>query len=281
MNWLRQWFEYPADPMLLAGSYDPGLVLLSFLIAVFLFPALVPETPPDLFENLLAIFLLFLKEAFYGLLFGFAMGAIFYGFEAAGSMIDNQRGVSIARLLIPQLNQQGSLSGNFLFQMSIVLFLVLNGHLLFLEAFLQSFVSLPVLQFPDAGANFFSMLGLFVDITSEVLYVSVQLAAPVMIAIFMADIILGIANRVAPQINVWELGFNIKGYVGVLLLFVSITMIGQQFEAYAIHSVSYVPRITEYLKEKPPSAPSDEEPVEEGLPAEDALPQVLSPQPQH
>ena len=35
MNWLRQWFEYPADPMLLAGSYDPGLVLLSFLIAVF------------------------------------------------------------------------------------------------------------------------------------------------------------------------------------------------------------------------------------------------------
>lgn len=35
LQWLRQWFEHPADPLLLAGSYDPSLVLLSFLIAVF------------------------------------------------------------------------------------------------------------------------------------------------------------------------------------------------------------------------------------------------------
>ena len=71
-------------------------------------------------------------------------------------------------------------------------------------------------------------------ITGEVIYIGIQMAAPVIIAIFFVDIILGIANRIAPQINVWMLGFTLKGYVGVLLLFISITMISDRIVYYSI-----------------------------------------------
>jgi type III secretory pathway component EscT len=242
------------------------MVASSLLLALYAYPALVPAAPASLGEDLPFIFVLFLKEAFYGILMGTVAGVIFHGFQSAGSMIDNQRGVSIARMLIPQLGEQGSLSGNFLFQFSIVIYLAIGGHRLFFEAFFDSYTILPVLEFPVAGPGLIPMLDLMINVTGEVLYIAVQLAAPVIIAIFLADIILGIANRVAPQINVWELGFNVKGYVGILLLFVSITMIAKQFEFYSGKSQGYIRGLVRDLAKKPPVQPEFIAPPEEGLP---------------
>ena len=95
--------------------------------------------------------MLYLKEAFYGLAIGFAVSMLLYGLEAAGAMVDNQRGASIARVLIPQLGGQGSISGSFLFQLAIVIFLTVGGHRLFFNSFFNSFVKLPVLEFPKAA----------------------------------------------------------------------------------------------------------------------------------
>lgn len=227
--WVRVLAMASVIPFLF-GRPVPRYVVVgaAMVLALFVYPALVPENPPELSDNLLALFVLYLKEAFYGLLMGMAIAIIFYAFEAAGAMVDNQRGVSIARVLIPQLGEQGSLSGSFLFQLAVVVYLSFGGHRTFFETFFESFQKLPVLEFPTAGPGMLALIDVFVRMTGEVLLISIQLAAPIIIAIFVADIILGIANRVAPQINVWELGFNVKGYVGILLLFVAIAMIGDE-----------------------------------------------------
>jgi type III secretory pathway component EscT len=82
------------------------------------------------------------------------------------------------------------------------------------------------------------------------------MSTPVIIAIFLTDLILGIANRVAPQINVWQLGFTIKGYIGTLLLFVSITMIAEQMNYYSIKSNENAAEVVKLLQGKvPPDAP--------------------------
>lgn len=266
----------------LTGKPVPRSVVVgaSMVMAVFVFPNIVPHQPPPLADDLLKLFMLYIKEVFYGISIGFAVAILFYGMESAGQMIDNQRGMSIARVLIPQLGEQGSLTGTFLFQLAIVIYLAIGGHRLFLESFFMSFQTLPVLDFPVAGPGLFPMMDLFIRISGEVLLIALQLAAPVIIAIFVADIILGVANRVAPQINVWELGFNVKGYVGILLLFVSITMIGDQIRYYAMKSNSYSNQVIQHLQGKAQVEGAEPfKPPEEGLPKPPAVtPPVISPQ---
>ncbi|MFA4873739.1 MAG: flagellar biosynthetic protein FliR [bacterium] len=247
----------------------------SMVMAAFVFPLIVPSQPPPLQDDLIMLSVLFLKEAFYGLTMGMTACVLFHAMSAVGQMIDNQRGVSIARALIPQLGEQVSISGVFLFQLSLVVYLSIGGHDAFLAAFYRSYVTLPVLGFPVTGPGLFPMCDLFMKITGEVLYISMQMAMPVIIAIFISDIILGIANRVAPQINVWELGFNVKGYLGVLLLFMSITVIGDQIKAYTLKSNWYVDQMVELMQGKvPEGVPLTPEEPEEGLQKPEEVPQV-------
>lgn len=264
----------------LFGKPVPRYVVVgaSMVLALFVYPHLLPQPIPALPDDMLFLFMLYLKEAFFGLIMGLSVGAIFYGFQAVGAMIDNQRGMSIARILIPQLGEQGSITGNFLFQFSIVLYLAIGGHHLFFDAFFRSYWSLPVLAFPHPGEGMLELIDLFIRITGEVIYVSFQLAAPVIIAIFLADLILGIANRIAPQINVWELGFNVKGYVGILLLFVSLAMVADQMERYSLKANDYVGEAVKHLQGIPKSEIKERLPAEEGMRSpEGGLPPVVSP----
>ncbi len=253
------------------------VVAVSMALAVFVYPAIVPSVPPPLPEELIVLVMLFVKEAFYGFIIGMSVAVIFHAFASVGQMIDNQRGMSIARILIPQLNQQGSLSGIFLFQLGIVLYLVGGGHLIFFNSFFMSFTVLPVMGFPSVGPGLYPLVDLFMNLTGEVIYIALQMSAPVIIAIFMADIILGIANRIAPQINVWMLGFTLKGYVGILLLFIAITMIGDQMIVYSKKANRYTDEAIRLMEGKvPEDAPQLISP-EEGLPkSEEGVPKVES-----
>ncbi|MBI4126934.1 MAG: flagellar biosynthetic protein FliR, partial [Deltaproteobacteria bacterium] len=172
------------------------------------------------------------------------------------------------------------ISGSFLFQLALVIYLTLGGHRTFLDSFTGSFVTLPVLAFPEAGPGMMPLMDLFIKTTGEVLYISIQIAAPIIIAIFVADIILGIANRVAPQINVWELGFNVKGYVGILLLFVAITVISDQMEYYLTKADTYTDEVILDLKGQPPTPPAPIPIPEEGQHQPEAgPPPVVTPPP--
>lgn len=247
----------------------------SVILTIFLYPILAtPELSVEGID-LLRLFSLFFKEVLIGLTLGFAVSLFFYGFQAAGQMIDNQRGVSLARILIPELGEQVSISANFLFHFTVVIFLVIGGHRLFLKAFAESYLILPILEFPPSVEGLLPLIDLFGRMTAKVLFLSVQLAAPVIIAILLVDIILGVANRFAPQINVWELGFNVRGYVGVLLLFLSIGFIGSQVVHYTGESDQEIQTAIKLFKEGPKKA-APEEPVPE-KPLEQPHPVVPTP----
>lgn len=196
----------------------PARMGVAAIFAAFATMHLLPHDRPPITEQQLVLTLLFLKEAIFGIAIGILAGLVFYAFESAGHMIDNQRGMSIARVLIPELGTMESQGGQFLFSLTVVTFLTLGGHRVFFEALFGSFVTLPVLEFPRIDPGWRPLLDLFMHLSSEVLTMSFVIAAPVIIAILVADLILGVANRIAPQINVWELGFNIKGVLGIVML---------------------------------------------------------------
>ena len=240
-------------------------VAAAFVFMMFLFPHLKPTEIPEIIHDPVMVSLLFIKEALVGLVIGLGASMVLYGFDGAGRMIDNQRGMSLARILIPQLNEMGSVTGQFLFQLSIVVFLIVGGHRQFFDALFNSYISIPIFVVPDIQASFWPLMKLFMFMTGQVIILSVQIAAPVILSILMADIILAVANRIAPQINVWEMGFNIKGYLGVLMLFVSITMVvkqmgkqslvAQQQNRWMIELLEG--KVPEPLRENPEKVPSE------------------------
>lgn len=272
--WARMLSVMSVIPFLF-GKPTPRTVRLgaSVVLTVFLYPIVAknsvlvgPLTTIDLFT-------LYLKEVLFGLALGFMVSILFYGFQAAGQMIDNQRGVSLARILIPELGEQASITSHFLFSFAVVLFLVTGGHRMFFKGLIESYLFLPIYQFPPSVEGLFPLMDLFGVMTAKVLFISVQLAAPVIIAIMMVDIILGVANRFAPQINVWELGFNIKGYLGILILFMTITAIGDQVVHYTLETEKGMKQVLELMKEPPPKPPAGEQPP----PQEEEEPQAPSP----
>ena len=256
--WVRTLMMVSVTPFLFSKPVPKYMaVAISAVLAMFVAPYLLPKVPPTLGDNILFLGLLYLKEIFLGLTIGFTIAVFFYAFQSAGQMIDNQRGASIARILIPQLGTQGSIFGTFLFQLGIVMFLAIGGHRVFLEAFFTSFKNLPVLGFPSAGMHLLPMIDMFMDITSGVFLTALQLATPVIIAILMVDIVLGITNRFAPQINVWQLGFNIRGYIGMLMLFLSLLAVTTEMQKHLKKGNSMVKQLSEIVSREPSKPPKD------------------------
>lgn len=78
----------------LFGKPVPNMVKMGSAMAImlFIYPVVSPTVPPEIFDDGLFVLLLFIKEFFYGMALGLSGGMIFYGFDAAGQVIDNQRG---------------------------------------------------------------------------------------------------------------------------------------------------------------------------------------------
>ena len=233
----------------LIGKPVPGMVRLGFslIMTIFLYRYLAPEDHSLLPKAPMLLLLLFMKEAGIGLVIGMTAWIVFHAFQGAGDMVDNQRGAAQARLLIPQLGEQASLFGNLNFLLGIVIFLSIDGHLFFLKTVLESYDKLPLLEMPKQTIDLLAMSDEFIKNTSSVLVLALQLTAPILICIFVADVVLGIMSKAAPAINVYELGFAIRGILGVLIYFLSVGLVATQMGKISLGMVNQVEKIIRIL----------------------------------
>ncbi len=234
----------------IGGRPVPGTVraATAFALTLFMYPLIVPgidrnAVPREAF----LLVVLFLKEAMFGLLMGLVNQMIFYGIQSAGNMIDNQRYVANARIFNPALGAQASIFGLFMYQLVIAIFLSIGGHRLFLSALMESFQAVPLLTLPSMGQGITPMIDLMLKLSADTLIICLQLSAPVLIAIFVADLVLGITNRIAPMINVFEMSFNIKGFVGVLLVYLALPLMIYQTKVWFQQMVHTFQKITDFF----------------------------------
>ena len=191
------------------------------------------------------IFALFAKEIFFGFTISLITILVFFALEAAGRIVDQQRGGGNAELFNPQLGQV-SLFGLFNFWLALFVFIGIGGHTLFLKAFMESFEIVPILNLPNLAPGLSPFLEFIIRLSGEVLTIAMQIAAPVVIAAFLVDMVLGLANKMAPQINVFELGHGIRGYVTNLVLYIALLVMVHQMEFVMnamIESVTKISRI--------------------------------------
>ena len=162
-----------------------------------------------------------------GLAIGFTVRLVFAAFELAGQVVGFQMGLGFAAFFEPSTSAQSSAMGRFYANMAALLFIVLNGHLLVLMAVVHSFTAFPVdqnflqalvaMKLQDLGANLFAS--------------AFWIALPVVAMLMFANLALGIISRVAPQMNIYAIGFPVTLAVGLIAVAATLPMLEQPFAA--------------------------------------------------
>lgn len=189
---------------------------LGFFVSVLTFITL-SDVPVTSFEP--AYILAILKEVLIGLLLGFTAYLFMTVVQVSGSFVDMQMGLGIANVLDPLTGTQAPLLGNFKFFIAILLFLSFDGHHYLLKAIIESYDIVPVgfdifARIADGGISSY-LLKSFVVMFA----LAFQLAAPLVAAMFLVDVGLGMLARTTPQFNIFVLGIPIKIIVGFFILF--------------------------------------------------------------
>jgi len=194
------------------GQFKIGLAFFVSFIAYFGFGTSMPAAMDSLY--ILAI----IRELLVGLCIGFIAYMFFTVVQIAGAFIDIQMGFGIANVIDPMTGAQSPIIGNFKYVIALLLFLTFNGHHYLLEGIMRSYEWIPLdneLFVKNSNGQLWNFM---VKTFSSVFYLSFQLAAPIVVALFLTDLGLGLLARVAPQFNIFVVGVPIKIIVGFLLL---------------------------------------------------------------
>ena len=135
----------------------------------------------------------------------------------------------MGKTLVPQMGRQASVFGSLYYQLILVLFLTMDGHLLFINYFVRSYILIPIAEVPSFELSW-SMFELIIRMTSDLFVVALTMGAPVLIAIFVTDICMGLFNKVAPQINILFIMMPFKAVLGILFSMLALTLFVQQSE---------------------------------------------------
>jgi flagellar biosynthesis protein FliR len=145
---------------------------------------------------------------------GFVSNIFLAGIELAGSLMDTQAGLSVASVLDPSSGQNAALLQQWFKWIAMIIFLIVGGDRMLLSAIYKSFFILPVGHPVNLSSGSYEIMMLF----KNVFLIGCQLSAPILLVVFIVDYAFGIMNRVAEQINVFQLGFQIKPTVSLFVL---------------------------------------------------------------
>ena len=173
--------------------------------------------PHDL--SIAALFTLMLREALIGMLFGFITGILFYAIQFAGHFISFQMGFAMVQVIDPQSQERVPIIGRFYFIMSILLFLLINGHHLVLNVLVESFSIVPI----GTGVLSRELTGSLTLIGGRVFVLAMKIASPILVTLFLTDVMMGIIARTVPQMNVFFVSLPLKIGLGLTLLVMTLS----------------------------------------------------------
>jgi len=184
---------------------------LALVIAMLLFPVVQTQIAAIDFD-LFSIFLRMAGEVLIGVVIGFTARLVFAGIQLAGQLIGFQMGFSIVSVIDPVSSMQVSIIAQFQYLVALLLFLVMDGHHIFLLAVADSFRVLPPLNFHVSGPLLESLLHLI----GNMFVVAIKTGAPIVTILFFLSVGLGLLARTVPQINIFVVGFPLQIAIGLV-----------------------------------------------------------------
>jgi len=197
---------------------------LSLVITIVLVPTL-DISRVVLPESLMGYVVVLFKELLVGMALGYIAMLIFHGIQFAGELVGFQMGLRIGNVIDPMSEQQISIIGTAQNLLAVLIYISLFwDHFLF-KAMAASFHVIPI-----AGVQFEGQFAIeLIRMTGQVFVIALKMGAPILAALFLADVALGFIARTAPQINIFIIGFPVKVGMGILLLGISLPFFSYVF----------------------------------------------------
>ena len=193
----------------------PGMVKLSLasILSIVLTCVVKPDVTIIKESFVLSIFL----NIVVGAMLGYIAQLILLAIDAGGDMVNMQMGLSSAMVLDPTTSSQVSIVGKCFSFLGLLIFIQLGGVYWILNAFMRSFEIFPLDATLIPLAKLVN-LDYMVDLSSNVLFMGLQIASPILLATLGQDIILGVISKTAPQVNVFQLSFLFKPVLGAAIM---------------------------------------------------------------
>ncbi len=217
-----------------AGIPRRTRLILGLGITLALSPALppMPAVSPASLSGLWIV----LQQMLIGIGMGFAARIVFSAVDMAGEFIGFQMGLGFATFYDPLSASQTPVIAEFLGLISFLLFLSLNGHLIYLSTLAQSFYAIPISATPLAAASWLNLA----ELGAKIFSAGLLLALPVILALMITNIALAVLTRAAPQLNIFALGFPLTLMGGFVTLAISMDYLAgplQQLYEYAFSAM--------------------------------------------
>ena len=187
-------------------------LMAGLLITLAIVPGLpaMPTVPPGSWVGMAVL----AQQILIGVLLGFTLRIAFASIDVAGDLIGMQMSLSFAVFYDPQYAGQTPVISEFLGLITTLIFLSMNGHLLVLSVLAESFKLLPVSITPIGIGGFGSLM-----VWSSVIFsFGLLLALPLIAALLIANLAMGVLARVAPQLNIFAVGFPVTLVSGFVML---------------------------------------------------------------
>lgn len=219
---------------------------LGILLALIVAPAVpaLPAADPLSMAGLLIV----AQEMLIGLAMGFTIRVIFAAVEMAGEISSLTMGLGFATFFDPNTQGRSSAISQFLSLVATMAFLAVNAHLVLLAALVESFSTLPISAVPIYGGGFKQLA----DWGGKIFSTGVQLSLPIVAALLITNVALGILTRAAPQLNLFGIGFPITLGVGLLMIALTLPYLGTPVQNLFLDGIERVRLLPRTWSERPP-----------------------------
>ncbi len=180
-------------------------------------------------------------ELLLGYAIGYAAMLPLVGLQTGGAIIDQQMGLGLAGVYNPELGEQSTVTGEVLFMLGLVMFLIIGGHHALFAVMVSSFQHLP----PGGLTGFTALVEMAVGLVTLMLDLSIKVAAPVLGLLFLESVAMGFIARTVPQMNILSVGFIVRIVLGLFITLGAIGTIGFLAQEHLVMSIDRVRQMIE------------------------------------
>ena len=211
---------FAAAPIFSARSVPVRIrVLLAFFIAFILMPVIPAPPVVDLISG--EALIISISQVLIGFAMGFILQMVFAAFVIAGQSIATAMGLGFASMIDPQNGVQVPVISQAFLIMATLIFLALNGHLIFIEVLAKSFHSMPIGPFSPSKDALWQLIIWGGDMFAG----GMLIALPAVAALLLVNLAFGVTSRAAPQLNIFAVGFPIMIMVGIAFIILTLPTI--------------------------------------------------------
>jgi flagellar biosynthetic protein FliR len=216
-----------------------GLAIFVTLVLAPLLPAMPQVDPASAAGVFIGV-----QQLVIGLAMGFVIRIALTAAEMAGQLAGLQMGLGFAVFFDPQSSAQTAVVGQFMGLFAMLLFLSMNGHALVITALAESFRVLPLSVQPANPLGW----RVLADWASVIFSAGLLISLPVIAALLVANIAVGIMTRAAPQLNIFAVGFPVTLVTGFVALYLSAPYIGPALVRLFEQAVTVMMQMTGALR---------------------------------